>query len=195
MARRIVSLVQQGVIAQNEFIKFLMMGSGGRLEAAAPLTDEERRDFEIHIHGQFGVALAIQVKSVMQLTHLSKNVRSLRSFFKVRASDLVNDPLFYYFYAFLDPVSMGLMDPTFLVPSTVFHAQASPVRHGDFWRFSFEASMEPDSHDKWVAYRVNVADLGHKVLSILEELRRQQTTSPAAGRLLQVPGLIWARTV
>ena len=56
-----ISLVQQGVIAQNEFAKLLMMGSRGLIELAAPLTDEERRDFEIHIHGSYGSALAVQV--------------------------------------------------------------------------------------------------------------------------------------
>ena len=49
-----ISDVQQGVITQNEFAKLGMMGSGGRLEFTAPLTDEERRDFEVHEHGQYG---------------------------------------------------------------------------------------------------------------------------------------------
>src|SRR5437868_7117019 len=101
--RALISLVQQGVISQNEFAKYGMMGSGGLIEYAAPLTDEERRDWELHIHGLYGSALAIQVKSVLQLYPLSKNALYLRSFFVVRASRLVNDPLFYYFYAYLDP--------------------------------------------------------------------------------------------
>src|SRR2546430_14460589 len=68
-----ISLVQQGVIAQNEFAKLLMMGSRGLIELAAPLTDEERRDFEIHIHGSYGSALAVQGKSVTGLGRLGKN--------------------------------------------------------------------------------------------------------------------------
>jgi hypothetical protein len=44
-----LSLVQQGLIAQQEFAKLLMMGSDGRIEVASPLTDDERRDFEIHV--------------------------------------------------------------------------------------------------------------------------------------------------
>src|SRR5437879_2463300 len=65
-----LSNVQHGVIAQNEFAKYLMMGSGGRIELAAPLTDEERRDFEIHVHGEYGSGLAVQVKSTLALTRL-----------------------------------------------------------------------------------------------------------------------------
>src|SRR5438552_4720822 len=84
-----ISLVQQGIIAQNEFAKLLMMGSRGLIELAAPLTDEERRDFEIHIHGFYGLALAVQVKSVMRLVRSSKNVRILHYKFMVRASRVI----------------------------------------------------------------------------------------------------------
>ena len=66
-----ISDVQQGVVTQNEFAKLVMMGSGGRIELAAPLTDEERRDFEVHVHGRYGSALALQVKSAMELTRMS----------------------------------------------------------------------------------------------------------------------------
>src|SRR5919201_5940136 len=62
-----ISVVQQGIIAQNEFAKLLMIRSGGRIELAAPLTDDERRDFEIHVRGQYGWALAMQVKSALEV--------------------------------------------------------------------------------------------------------------------------------
>ena len=44
-----LSLVQQGLIVQQEFAKLLMLGSDGRIEVAAPLTDDERRDYVIHV--------------------------------------------------------------------------------------------------------------------------------------------------
>src|SRR5690348_8948678 len=103
-----------------------MLGSSGRIEVAAPLTDEERRDFEIHIRGDYGSPLAIQVKSAMQLSRQSPNTRWLRIPFAVRASRVVNDPTFYYFFALLDRDEMGLADPCFLVPSTEVHRHASP---------------------------------------------------------------------
>ena len=191
--RRILSLVQQGVISQNEFAKFLMLGSRGLIELAAHLTDEERRDFEVHIHGILGLALAIQVKSVMQLTRLSRNTLGIHSFVSVRASRLVSDPLFWYFYAYLDPQIMGLADPTFLIPSEVFHREANPRKAGGFWHFTFEPSMESSSHDKWYPYRVNTLDLGQKVLAILRDQARLGTV-PEASRVHEVPGLVWLRT-
>src|SRR5207253_7871541 len=62
-----ISMVQQGLIVQQEFAKYLMLGSGGLIEVAAPLTDDERRDYEIHVHGQYGFGLAAQMKSVRNL--------------------------------------------------------------------------------------------------------------------------------
>ena len=167
-----ISLVQQGVIAQNEFAKLLMMGSRGLIELAAPLTDEERRDFEIHIHGSYGSALAVQVKSVMELVRLSKNVRGLHCQFTVRAARVVNDPSFWYFFACLDRQTMRFVDPTFMVPSNIVHQQASPVKTGGFWEFTVQASMERGSNDRWTPYRVNTLDLGKKALAIMRQPRR-----------------------
>src|SRR5207302_11003547 len=87
-----LSNVQHGVIAQNEFAKYLMMGSGGRIELAAPLTDEERRDFEIHIHGQYGTGLAVQVKSTLGLTRLGASARYRRTVSVVRAGRVIHHP-------------------------------------------------------------------------------------------------------
>ena len=167
-----ISLVQQGVIAQNEFAKLLMMGSRGLIELAAPLTDEERRDFEIHIHGSYGSALAVQVKSVTELARLSKNVRGLHCQFTVRAARVVNDPSFWYFFACLDRQTMRFVDPTFMVPSNIVHQQASPVKTGGFWEFTVQASMELGSNDRWTPYRVNTLDLGKKALAIMRQPRR-----------------------
>jgi hypothetical protein len=196
--RLLISLVQQGIIAQNEFAKLLMMGSRGLIELAAPLTDEERRDFEIHIHGFYGSALAVQVKSVMELVRRSKNVRILECQFAVRASRVVNDPLFWYFFAFLDPKTMRFADPTFLIPSHIVHEQASPNKRGAFWHFYIQASMEPASHDRWEPYRVNTVDLGKKALAIMR--KQAQSSLPLAGRvgegvspLLDLPGVVLIR--
>ncbi len=193
-----ISLVQQGIIAQNEFAKLLMMGSRGLIELAAPLTDEERRDFEVHLHGIFGRALAVQVKSVLELGDLGGKARYLRSRFSVRASRLVSDPLFWYFFAFLDPKTMRFADPTFLVPSLQMHEAANPTRSGGFWNFTFEASMEPGSHDRWVPYRVNALDLGEKAIAIMHAQASSLPRLPASvgvgvGPLLALPDIVWLR--
>src|SRR6202521_5119915 len=136
-----ISLVQQGLIVQQEFAKLVMMGSNGRIELAPPLTDDERRDWELHVRGQYGFGLAVQVKSTMALHRLGGNARYLGVYFQGRATRVVNDPLFWYFFAYLDPKLMRLADPAFLVPSTELHRRAEVGPHGAFRTFAFQASM------------------------------------------------------
>lgn len=190
-----ISDVMQGVFTQNEFAKLVMMGSGGLLELYAPLTDEERRDFEIHMRGHFGSSLALQIKSALELARLSVNAQYLRIYFDVRASRLLSDPLFWYFFAYLNPKTMRFQDPTFLIPSAVVHEHASPVKKGDVWQFNFEASMEPDSQDKWHPFRISQFELGKKILSVTKDLSKLQAASQEASRLIEMPGLVWARRV
>jgi len=44
-------------------MKLLMSGSDGLIEVTAPVTDDERRDLETHIRGEFGRSLVFQVTS------------------------------------------------------------------------------------------------------------------------------------
>ncbi|MEO6798049.1 MAG: hypothetical protein ABI401_07215 [Candidatus Dormibacter sp.] len=188
--------MQQGIIAQNEFAKLLMIGSRGKIELAAPLTDEERRDFEIHVHGQYGSALAMQVKSALEIGTIGGgHAHYLRIHFDVRASRLVSNPQFWYFCAFLNPAIMRFADPTFLIPSEEFHRHANPSRNGDMWHFTLEASMEAESHDRWIPYRVNQRELGKKVMVITRDLVKAGSSSQTASELLEIPGMIWTRTV
>lgn len=189
-----ISDVQQGVIAQNEFAKLVMMGSRGMIEMAFPLTDEERRDFEIHIRGQYGSALALQIKSARELANMGK-ARYLRVRFSVRDDRLVSDPIFWYFFAHLDPKTMRFADPTFLIPSHDLHKRVARSRHEGTWDFLFVASMEPRSQDEWAQYRVSQFELGKRLMAIIHDLRGLRSASPEVGRLLDVPGIAWARGV
>ena len=182
-----ISLVQQGLIAQQEFAKLVMMGSKGRIELAPPLTDDERRDWELHVRGQFGFGLAVQVKSTM---HLHRRGRSLElhSAFQVPIKNLISSPLFYYFLGYLDPELMRLADPVFLIPSTVFHKHAAPSRYGADMVFHFVANMLSSSRGVWQPYKVNTLELGEKLLEIMADLKRRRVTldqAPAA--VLSVP--------
>lgn len=187
-----LSSVQQGLIVEREFAKFLMMGSDGRIELAAPVSDDERRDYEIHVRGQYGVGVACQVKSAAKLHHMSKNVRHLNIFFDVRADRLVNSPFYWYFFAYLDLELMGLADPTFLVPSTDFHKLAAPILRDGVWRFSMAANMEPTSRDRWNRYRVRTLDLGRALLEINKDVQRSHAVPMPPEGILSTPGVVFA---
>jgi hypothetical protein len=189
-----ITLVQQGLIVQNEFAKLVMMGSKGRIELAPPLTDDERRDWELHVRGQFGFGLAVQVKSTMHLqVHDRARTPVLHCFFQVPVKHLVTSPLFYYFLGYLDPKLMRLADPVFLIPSTVFHEHAIPARKGAYMQFTFMGSMSPTSHDRWQPYQVNTLEVGDKVVDIMAELRRHRGLTEQSAQLLSVPGALWLR--
>jgi hypothetical protein len=182
-----ISLVQQGLIVQNEFAKLVMMGSKGRIELAPPLTDDERRDWELHFRGQFGFELAVQVKSTMHIQTKHRRTPTLHCFFQVPSKHLVTSPLFYYFLAYLDPKLMGLADPVFLIPSTFFHKYAGPRRHGAYMQFTFMGSMSSSSHDRWRPYQVNTLELGQKVLDIMADLKRRRVPVDQAAAILSMP--------
>jgi hypothetical protein len=187
-----LSSIQQGLIAQYEYAKFLMLGSGGLLELAAPMTDDERRDYEIHLRGRYGVGLASQIKSSRRLHRMSKNARYLLILFDVRADRLVSSPFFWYFFAFLDPKLMGLADPTYLIPSKDFHEMAAPRLRSGVWYFTMAASMEPKARDKWHPYRVRTVDLGGRVLEILADLKKARLTPPSG--LFTMPDTVLLRS-
>ena len=189
-----ITLVQQGLIVQQEFAKLVMMGSNGRIELAPPLTDDERRDWELHVRGQFGFGLAVQVKSTMHVQR--KNRRRtpvLHCFFQVPIKHLVTSPLFYYFIAYLDPKQMRLADPVFLIPSSVFHKHATPKRHGDYMQFTFMGSLSPTSRDRWRPYQANTLELGKKMLEIMADKRRHGRLTEQLAPAPSLPDTVWVR--
>jgi hypothetical protein len=168
-----VSYVQQGVVACREFIKLLMIGSNGRLEASLPATDDERRDVEVHLKGRFGPSLSFQVKSARQLVHKGQ-MDYLVIFMGVKANRVRTNPRFWYFFACLDFDEMAFMDPVFVVPSAHMHRAGAHGSTGDLARFVFKGSMQPTSHDTWQPYRVDRPSVGRRVLDILSDLPANQ---------------------
>ena len=183
-----ISSIQQGLIMEWEVAKFASVGSGGLVEFAKAMTDDERRDYEIHIRKQYGSGFALQVKSAMTLHKMSKDVRYLNIFFDVAADRLINSPFFWYFFGYLDPKLMGLADPTFMVNSEDFHKLAAPILRNGVWRFSMAASMEPKSRDRWHRFRVPALELGQRILEISRQLKESGAKFPA--ELLTMPQVL-----
>jgi hypothetical protein len=169
---------QQGPIAQNEFAKFAILGSNGELELDPALTDDDGRDVEVHRRRRFGLAISIQVKSVLKLQWNHKT-RSLRSTFHIPEAQLGGNRYFWFFFAFLDPTLMEFADPCFLVPSLALYRRAPRGRSGKLIRFTFDASMWPASRDQWSRYRVETRQIGQRLLAILHELEADRFGSPA----------------
>jgi hypothetical protein len=162
-----ITAVQQGVITQNEFAKLVMLGSRGRIEVNPPKSDDERRDFELHLKGRFGISLSIQAKSALQLYGPKRGRAKLVIYMgKMRQRPRASHS-FYYFLAWFDPVIMRFRDPVFLVPSLLLHRRAMVRKTGRYWHLNFNASVDPKSRDKWAIYQVSQRELGHKLVALM----------------------------
>ena len=163
--------VQIGVIAQNEWAKLVVIGSDGKLEVSWPMTDDERRDAEVHIGRRFGEFMSVQVKTATHLQQPQSRVTPMLEIpFTVPESRLMSDPRFWYHLSLLSLPARGFVDPQYLVNSTKLHRHAVPRLRNGVWHLSFQANMAERSRDIWVPDRVNGVDLGRRVLEAIEEL-------------------------
>jgi hypothetical protein len=185
-----LSYVQQGVIVQDEFAKFVTIGTKGEVELFAPYSDDQRIDFEATIKRRFVVPMAIQVKSSMKL---QQKYTHLKVTFAVTDEAFISHDLFYYFFAHLNPGWQGVVDPVFLPPSAEVHKHADPKRLPNGSRqIEFVASMQPGSQDQWTPYRFSQFELGAHVRDLIEQGQRKGLVAESIpSQLFRVPGLMW----
>ncbi|HYM96183.1 MAG TPA: hypothetical protein VET26_02680 [Candidatus Sulfotelmatobacter sp.] len=172
--------VQAGQIGQMEFAKLGTVGSDGALDYATPYADDDGRDHEIHRRGHFGPELAVQTKIAMSL-HLNNGAREFGARIDFKAGRPVrSSPIYWYFFCYIDPRSMRVEGPCFLVPSAVVHRLGARLNRGRLTEIVFKASMEPGSHDRWVRYRVPAAEVGRRLLAIIRALDARRLAAGAA---------------
>jgi hypothetical protein len=171
-----ISLVQQGTATEFEFLKLVILGGDGDLEASRPATDDDRRDADVHRRSDFSLGLGFQIKSAIHVDHPWAADR-LHIRFTVLKDRLISHPLFFYFFAFLDLRTMRFANPVFIVPSAEVHQHAIPHLHGDTWHFDFDASLASNAHDRWLPYRVDTLEVGKRILAIIRDLEKSQSSS------------------
>ena len=184
-----ITFTQQGIITQCELAKILIITSDGVLEVAFPLTDDDRRDMEIHMRGKFARNLALQVKSTEYLAHRFKAYQ-LSIFFSVPKDRLISHANFWYFFGYFDMMAMAFANPVFIVPSAEVHSHAAPHLNGDRWTFNFTASLDPHSQDHWVPYRAETHDVGTRVVNIFGDEKVSRAASPLPAELAGLDGLV-----
>ena len=184
-----ISFTQQGVVTQYALAIILIGTSDGRLEVAIPVTDDDRRDMEIHIREKFARSVALQVKSTTHLAHRFKAYQ-LSMFFSVPKDRLINHPNFWYFFGYFDLKAMAYTDPVFIVPSEEVHRHAAPHLDGDRWTFNFAASLDPASQDHWVPFRAPTHEVGARVLDIFGSEQVSRAASPLPAELAALEGIL-----
>lgn len=169
-----------------------MISTNGELECDNPVSDDERRDEEIHRRHRF-LAIALQIKTAWRLW-VHRQSQILQIPFTVHVGHLVSDPHFYYLFAFFDRATMTFRDPLFLVPSTVVHKHAQPKRVGDRWHFNFQASLKPGARDQFSPYRVTRDRLGKVLLDIIDQLERSMRADRLEASALDgLDDVLWVR--
>ena len=165
-----LSNLQIGTIAQYDVAKLVVIGSDGRVELSWPMTDDERRDAEVHIRAHFGETLALQVKTVTHLQRPRGRVTAqLQIPFAVRKEHLITDPRLWYHLSWFSLATAGFVDPQYFANSTKVHKSAVPRLRNGVWRFSFQANLAEDSRDIWVPDRVHGIEVGRRILQILDD--------------------------
>ena len=81
-----ITLVQQGLIVQQEFAKLVMMGSKGRIELAPPLTDDERRDWSFTSEVSSVLDEPSRSRAPCTFTRSTKRLRPSTAFSECRSS-------------------------------------------------------------------------------------------------------------
>ena len=184
-----ISFTQQGIVTQYELAKILIITSSGVLEVYLPLTDDDRRDMEIHIRGKFARSVALQVKSTTHLAHEFKAYH-LSMFFSVPKDKLISHPNFWYYFGYFDMNAMAYKDPVFIVPSEEVHKHAAPHLDGDRWTFNFSASLDPASQDHWVPWRTATHEVGLRVLDIFGAEKVSRGSSPLPAEMAGLDGIV-----
>jgi hypothetical protein len=187
-----LSDVQFSRFAEMEAAKLFTFGRPrGVLEVMVPMTDDERRDLEIHLKEHFRLSYAVQVKASYVLYRLGRAPRFQKSFV-VRPERLIEDPFFYYFFGFMDLETMAYRPPVFLVPSHVVHRQAVHELRGGLIHFNFIASMDPSSRDRWRPYACDPSEVAGRVVNFLraQERRKRASLGRDASSIIAEPGTI-----
>ena len=111
-------------------------------------------------------------------------------FFSVPKDKLISHPNFWYFFGYFDIKAMAFANPVFIVPSVEVHSHASPRLDRERWTFNFSASLDPDSQDHWVPFRVQIHEVGARVLDIFGNEQIRQDAAPLPSGLAELDGLV-----
>jgi hypothetical protein len=163
-----LSNIQKGAIGQYAFLAIAMVTGNGQLEAYVPAADNEGRDAEVRRHLSRLAGIGIQVKMAFRaFTIHGCNFLSFRC--GIERSRIQNDPRLWFLLGYYDSRRLGLHDPVYLVPASVFHRLARRrTKGGGRDILVVEVSLDPGSHDEWSLYRVVLKELGKRLLEIID---------------------------
>lgn len=147
----------------------------GELNVSTSLVDDEGVDLVFHRRGA-SRTLAVQVKARMSD---GKQVRDKdRCIAVVRSQTFRPRPDLDLLFAVID-IERGALVTSWLIPSRDF-AAIGPTRDSRN-RFKFNASMKPDTQDRWIRFRLHPHQLAPQILTRLHDLEIHDTNQHPIG--------------
>ena len=179
----------QGNAGEMLFAIVAVLGSRGVIKAGVPVVDDEGRDVEIQLGGRFRAAFAIQVKTTIAPLRRHRRHLELFTSFQIPVADMVDHPTYWYFLAHIDVRLLRFSDYVFLIPSREVHAHVrAKMRRGEPC-FTFQGSMDANAHDRWTPYRLNVGDLGRRLVKLMRDAPPDVAESAALAALTKMSGI------
>jgi len=160
---------EEGKATEQLMAAVCVLATGGELNALTALVDDEGVDLTFKRRAGTRT-LDVQVKARFSDESESKAVRELGCFMADAYEDTFRprDDL-YMLYALIHAPRADI-ETAWLVPSEVFAAKGLHVTIHGRPHVRFQASVKPDSKDKWVAYRYSREALPRRLLAVVTSL-------------------------
>ena len=186
--RRALTSTAEGIAGQLLVAAAAMLGSRGVVKAGFPVVDDEGRDVELHLGGEFPGTFAVQVKTTVRLYRAGRRwVMRVRVW--LRPENVISHHCYWYLFAYVNPSLTSLGPYLFLVPSPVVHGRLAKRAGGGLRSLSFAASMEPNSHDQWSRYRLRPGELGKRLAELMRQAPKGFAETDTLAALRKIPGI------
>lgn len=186
--RTVLTETAEGIAGQLLVAAAAMLGSHGVVKAGFPVVDDEGRDVELHLGGEFPGTFAVQVKTTIRLYRAGQ-----RWVMRVRVwllpENVISHGCYWYLFAYVDRSLTSLGPYLFLVPSPVVHDRLRKRGAGGLRSLSFAASMEPQSHDQWARYRLTPGELGERLVELMRQAPKGLAETDTLAALRKIPGI------
>jgi hypothetical protein len=150
-----VSDTALGMILENKFTKLAILGSDGRLAVYEPTPDIEGIDRLVKLVGDFD-PIGVQIKGTDKRTKIGEvraKIGEVRA--KIRLVTFTESRFNFVAILELDPMSFALGPFVWIIRTDELAKLATRWRG----RLVFQASPDPESHDKYTPWRYRVGEV------------------------------------
>jgi hypothetical protein len=159
-----------GRVIEDLVEAYALLTAKGRLTASRPSSDVDHKDFVFDERGGYR-NIYLQVKGVTQVNVIGQ----VRMHVEFRTKKLLSSPRFLYLFCLLDVKSLRIVR-MWLVPSPEFNRFA-PRRQTSAG--GIQLAFVAGETSKWDRFKIEVEELGSKLLEAIEETKEASPIRPS----------------